>query len=179
MKSENGFLVRCLLAIALSLLPGSAIAQTPAPPETRAEVLQRAREDKRQSATPYEPNALERGMRTAEERLTRVLGVPDGFHPKLGSLATGSGFAFGAGYRNRQLFDREGALTAWAAGSLKRYWATEVRFDMPSLAADRLTLGVRARAQAMRRYRRSRPNCPTFWAGSRSGRKSTSPGSSR
>ena len=30
MKPENGFLSRCLLLIALLLLPGSAIAQTPA-----------------------------------------------------------------------------------------------------------------------------------------------------
>ena len=39
----------------------------------------------------------------------------DGFHLKFGSLTTGSGFAFGGGYRNRRLFDREGALNVWAA----------------------------------------------------------------
>ena len=139
----------CMCVGIAAAAPVPAFAQTAAaPPETRAELLQRAREDKRQSATPYEQNALERGMRLAEVRLTRVLAAPDGFHPKLGSLATGSGFAFGAGYRNRQLFDRKGAINAWAAGSLKKYWATEVRFDMPSLAADRLMLGVRARRQS-------------------------------
>ena len=130
----------------LAALPAPAIAQTAtAPPETRAEVLQRAREDKRQSATPYEPNALERAMRLAEVRLTRVLAAPDGFYPKIGSLATGSGFAFGAGYRNRQLFNREGAIGAWVAGSLKNYWAVEGRFDIPDLAGGRLTFGTYAR----------------------------------
>jgi len=125
--------------------PAIAIAQTAAPPETRAEVLQRAREDKRQSAAPYEPNALERGMRRAEVQLTRVIAAPDGFHPKLGSLTTGSGFAVGAGYRNRQLFDREGAVTAWAAGSLKKYWAVEGRLDLPDLADGRLMFSTYAR----------------------------------
>src|SRR5688572_317517 len=119
-----------------------------APPETRAEVLQRAREEKRQSATPYEPGALERGMRLAEERLAPLLVGRDGVHWKLGSLTTGSGFAYGMGYRHRRLLDREGALNLWAAASLKKYWAAEARFDMPSLAAGRLMLGVRARRQS-------------------------------
>ena len=100
---------------------------------------------KRQIRTPYEPNALERGMRLAEERVTRLLAGPDGLHPKIGSLTTGSGFAFGAGYRNRRLFDREGAVTAWVAGSLKKYWAVEGRFDLPDLAGGRLTIGTYAR----------------------------------
>jgi outer membrane protein assembly factor BamA len=123
-----------------------AIAQVAAaPPATRAEELQRAREAKRQSATPYVPSALERGMRVAEERLAPLLVGRDGVHWKLGSLTSGSGFAYGMGYRHRRLFDREGAFNVWAAGSLKRYWAAEARFDMPSLAAGRLMLGVRAR----------------------------------
>ncbi len=140
-------LISCLVWVGLlAALPAPAIAQTvTAPPETRAEVLQRAREDKRQSATPYEPNALERAMRLAEVRLTRVLAAPDGFYPKIGSLTTGSGFAFGAGYRNRQLFNREGAIGAWAAGSLKNYWAVEGRFDIPDLAGGRLSFGTYAR----------------------------------
>ena len=129
----------CLMSAA------SAFAQGAAAPETRAEALRRAREDKLASVTPYEPNAIERGMRMAEERMTRLLAAPDGLHPKIGSLTTGSGFAFGAGYRHRRLLDREGALTAWAAGSLKRYWAVEGRFDMPDLAGGRLALGTYVR----------------------------------
>ena len=129
----------CLMSAA------SAFAQGAAVPETRAEALRRAREDKLASVTPYEPNAIERGMRIAEERMTRLLAAPDGLHPKIGSLTTGSGFAFGAGYRNRRLFDREGALTTWAAGSLKRYWAVEGRFDMPDLAGGRLAFGTYVR----------------------------------
>jgi outer membrane protein assembly factor BamA len=126
-----------------------AFAQTAADPaETRAELLQRTRESKRRSMTPYQPNALERGMRLAEERVGPLLTVRDGVHLKLGSLTTGSGLAYGVGYRNRRLADREGALTLWAAGSLKKYVAAEARFDMPSLAGGRLLLGAHARRQS-------------------------------
>ena len=76
----------------------------------------------------------------------RTLGR-DGVHPKFGSLATGSGFAFGVGYLNRRLVDREGALNVWGAVSLKKYWAVEGSFDMPSLAGGWLTLGTYARHQ--------------------------------
>jgi len=130
----------------MAAVPLPAIAQTDSPPpETRAEVLRRSREEKAKSATPHQPTALERGMRIAEERATRLLAAPDGLHPKLGSLTTGSGFSFGAGYRNRRLFGREGAFTAWAAGSLKKYWAMEGRFDLPDLASGRLAIGTYAR----------------------------------
>ena len=69
-------------------------------------------------------------------------------HPKFGSLATGSGFAFGVGYLNRRLVDREGALNVWGAVSLKKYWAVQGSFDMPSLAGGFLTLGTYARRQS-------------------------------
>ena len=81
----------------------------PAGRHTRAEALKLAREEKQKSTTPYTPNALERGMHIAEGRADAVARAPDGVHLKLGSLTTGSGFAYGAGYRNRRLFDREGA----------------------------------------------------------------------
>lgn len=130
----------------LAALPATAAAQdAAAPAETRAEELRRLREEKQKTVAPYVPNALERGMRIAEERMTRLLGAPDGFHPKLGSLTTGSGFAFGAGYRNRRVLDRQGAVSGWAAASLKRYWAVEGRFDLPHLARDRMAFGIYAR----------------------------------
>ncbi len=145
MRGLIDFLACAVLAVSA---PAHTFAQTaPNPAETRAEVLQRAREDKRQSVAPYEPNALERGMRLAEERIGPLLVGRDGVHWKLGSLATGSGFAYGMGYRNRRLIDREAALNLWAAGSLKRYWAAEARFDMASLAGGRVLLGAHARLQ--------------------------------
>ena len=109
--------------------------------------MKRARDEKQKSLTPYEPNGLERALQHWSKRASwRSLGR-DGVHAKFGSLATGSGFAYGVGYRNRRLFDREGALNVWAAGSLKRYWAVQGSFDLPSLAGGWLTLGTYARHQ--------------------------------
>jgi hypothetical protein len=139
------FLCICAAVAVPALVSGQS---SPSSASTRAEELARARVEKQESITPYEPNALERGMRLAEERLAPLLVARDGVHWKLGSLATGSGFAYGAGYRNRQWFNREGAFNVWAAGSLKKYWALEARFDLPSLAAGRLALGTYARRQS-------------------------------
>jgi hypothetical protein len=111
-------------------------------PETRAELLRRQREA--QLVTPYQPTGLERAMDVAENRLMPLL-VRDGVHWKLGSLTTGSGFAYGGGYRNRRLFDGRGAATVWAAASLKRYWAMEGRFALPDLAAGHVALEAFAR----------------------------------
>ena len=132
------------LAVAITV-PVSVFGQASSPPaETRAETLKRARDDKQKSITPYEANGLERGLNLAETRVLAMLGR-DGVHVKFGSLATGSGFAYGIGYRNRRLIDREGAVGVWAAGSLKKYWAVQGSFDLPSLADGRLTLGTYAR----------------------------------
>lgn len=138
------------LCVSLAItLPAFASAQGAGPQSagTRAEVLKQAREEKQKTAAPYSLSALERGMYIAERRLAPLLAAPDGVHLKFGSLTTGSGFAYGAGYRNRRLFDREGAVTAWAAASLKRYWALEARFDLPDLADGRLFIGAYARRQ--------------------------------
>jgi hypothetical protein len=113
--------------------------------ETRGDALRLAREEKQKSATPYQPNGLERGMKLAEDKLATLLEAPDGPYMKLGSLATGSGFAFGGGLRNRRLFDREGDATIWGAYSLKTYWAVEARLDFPDLANGHLTVNTYGR----------------------------------
>ena len=46
-------------------------------------------------------------MHFVEERAIFILGR-EGFYPKIGSLTTGSGFAYGAGYRDRDLFNNTG-----------------------------------------------------------------------
>jgi outer membrane protein assembly factor BamA len=135
--------------IAALAAPASLSAQTSAPPspQSREEALRIERQEKQKSLVPYTPNALQRGMRVAEEQIMPLLFVRDGIHLKFGSLTTGSGFAYGAGYRHRRLFDREGAFTVWAAGSLKKYWAVEGRFDLPDLADGRLNIGTYVRWQ--------------------------------
>jgi outer membrane protein assembly factor BamA len=143
-------LVRLWICVIAALAaPASLSAQTSAPPspQSREEALRIERQEKQKSLVPYTPNALQRGMRVAEEQIMPLLFVRDGIHLKFGSLTTGSGFAYGAGYRHRRLFDREGAFTVWAAGSLKKYWAVEGRFDLPDLADGRLNIGTYVRWQ--------------------------------
>jgi Omp85 superfamily domain len=126
-----------VLSLALSILTSSvAWSQEPS---TREEADRQRREQKAQEVTPYEPNGLERAMDFAEEKAIFILDR-EGFHPKLGSLTTGSGFAYGLGFRDRDLFSNTGALEIWAAGSVKRYWATEARLRFPRLADNHLYL---------------------------------------
>lgn len=67
-----------------------------------------------------------------------VLTNREGLYPKLGSLATGSGFAYGVGFRDRNLLDERAILDVWAATSTRVYWATEARLTFPKLANKRL-----------------------------------------
>ena len=117
------------------LVAGSpAFTQEPA---TRSEADKQRREEKSRSAQPYEPGGLERAMHFVEEKAVFIVGR-EGFYPKLGSLTTGSGFAYGAGFRDRDLFNNTGTLDLWAASSIRRYWATEARFTFPRLANNRM-----------------------------------------
>ena len=81
-----------------------AFAQEPA---TRAEADRQRREEKSRNAQPYKPGGFERAMHFVEERAIFILGR-EGLYPKLGSLTTGSGFAYGAGYRDRDLLNNKG-----------------------------------------------------------------------
>ena len=72
-------------------------------------------------------------MTFVEDKAIATLGR-EGLYPKLGSLTTGSGFAFGAGFRNSPVFRHHGTLDVWAAGSFKKYWAIETRATFPELA---------------------------------------------
>ena len=114
----------------------AAVAQEP---DTRAEADRRRREKKQAEATPYQPNGFERAMHFAEERAVFILDR-EGFYPKLGSLTVGSGFAYGLGFRDRNLFANNGALDLWTAASIKGYWAAESRLTFPQLADRRLHL---------------------------------------
>jgi outer membrane protein assembly factor BamA len=129
---ETLALMLCLWLVAGSL----ASAQEPA---TRAEADRQRREEKERSARPYQPGGFERAMHFVEERGIFIVGR-EGFYPKLGSLTTGSGFAYGAGYRDRDLLVDKGTLDVWAAISTRSYWATEARLTYPRLAHNRLQL---------------------------------------
>ena len=128
-----------LLTFWVLLAAAPAAAQTATEPETRAEALRRERDAKQQKTRPYEPSGLERAMKLAEGRIVPLL-QRDGIYAKFGSLTTGSGFAYGAGFRDRALVAGRGSIDIWAAGSLKKYWAVEARGRYPLIDGDRITL---------------------------------------
>jgi hypothetical protein len=126
-----------MLCIALVTAATPALAQTTTEPQTRAEELRRQREEKERAVKPYEPNGLERTMDLAENKIFPLL-VRDGLYARFGSLTTGSGFAYGAGYRDRSFVKGRGSIDLWAAGSIKRYWALEAKARYPLTPRDRL-----------------------------------------
>lgn len=125
-----------MLVVSLVLCASAAFAQEP---ETRAELLRQLREAKAPDVEPHDPNEVEQALYLVEERVLPLL-QRDGIYARFGSLTTGSGFAYGAGYRNRALVDGSGSLDVWAAGSLKKYWAVEGRAAYPIVPADRLVI---------------------------------------
>src|SRR5262245_49239276 len=122
----------CLLAAA----PLAVAAQTPS---TRAEAQKEAREEKEKQLKPNVVPGLQKVLNQVENP-PRFLNDRDGIYPKIGSLTTGSGFAAGLGYRNRQIFARRGAFDVFGAGSFSSYWAVEGRTTFPDLAHRRLLL---------------------------------------
>ena len=125
----NRIVPLCLLA----MLPFRTVALAQ---ETREEAQKQQREEKQQTVTAYQPNLLERALKAVETG-----GIPlitrDGIYAKLGSITTGSGFAYGAGYRSRRLFGSDAALDVWGGASLKGYWAGEARVRFPNLGGGR------------------------------------------
>ena len=140
------FLVRgtMVLLLAQAGLPCAARAQTPPEPQTRADAQRQAREEKQKHLAPYEPDGLERALDLAENRIVPLL-QRDGLFAKMGGISTGSGFAYGGGYRDRSLIGRRGSGEVWGAISLRRYWALEGRVRYPLVASARLEVEGYAR----------------------------------
>jgi outer membrane protein assembly factor BamA len=126
-----------VLCVTLSSLGASAAWSQEA--QTREEADRQRREQQATQVEAYQPNGVERAMDFAEDKAIFILDR-EGFHPKLGSLTVGSGFAYGLGFRDRDLFSNRGALELWAAASVKGYWATEARLRFPRLADNHLYL---------------------------------------
>jgi Omp85 superfamily domain len=139
-----------LLCFLFAGVAGTSAAQTPdaqvpetqpPPPPTRAELLRQEREEKSKDVKAYEPNAIQKGLAFVEDR-GLFLTARDGWHPKIGTLTTGSGLTLGAGWRNRAIFARRGTLDTFAAASFSEYWAVEARATFPQLARHRVMAEV-------------------------------------
>jgi hypothetical protein len=74
----------------------------------------------------------------------RLLNPAEGFHPKLGTITPGSGFSLGPAYRRPAILTDDVHLSAFAAGSLTKYWMLDARLMMPALAGGRAFADVHA-----------------------------------
>ena len=116
-------------------LAQAAAAQSTSEPASRADALRLERVKKQQALTPNKPDSLQHAIDFAEVRALRILGR-DGLYPKIGTLTTGSGFAFGGGYRSRAMFAHHGRGEVWGAASIKGYWALQGRVAFPERIDD-------------------------------------------
>lgn len=136
-----GFIVLLLLAAGL---PDRVAAQAVS---TRQESLRRQREEKARNLEPPRRGGLENGLyQIQDKRLVEVFqGGYRGFHPKVGGLVTGSGFALGTEYRNDALAERDVVLRASAQASFIGYQHYEFQFGLPEVAGGRVLLDFSAR----------------------------------
>jgi hypothetical protein len=123
------------VALLLALVAAPVAGQT-SEPTTRAEALRQQRAEKQRQLEPNRPDALQRAMDFAEDRALHLLNR-DGWYPKIGSLTTGSGFALGVGYRDRDVFAHQGVIELWGAATFKKYWAMQARLALPELGNGR------------------------------------------
>jgi len=137
-------LLTLIRLLALALCAGLASAADAQEPTTRAETLQREREEKAQHLTPPEHGRLERGLMDLESGrvFERILNPAEGLYPKIGNITTGSGFSFGPGYRYPRLFGGQVEFSSFVAASFTQYWMIDARLDAPRLANGRVGLGI-------------------------------------
>ena len=112
-------------AMTLMLITGS---DDPAVTGSRMEELQRAREEKAESLQKPQRTFLEKALHEFKERrvMERFENGVYGFHPLLGGMHTGSGFAAGT-------YVEKDGIRASAQGSLKGYQRYELRLSTPRL----------------------------------------------
>lgn len=80
------------------------------------------------------------------EIVARLNGDIDGWYPRLGGMTTGSGFAFGPGYRTH-LFDNRTFIDVSAAATHKGYKAVDLKAEWLQSRYDRVELWTNFRYQ--------------------------------
>lgn len=114
--------------------------------DTRTEAQREERERKQRALAAPESGFLERTLK-AIERAGVPLITRDGVYLKLGTITTGSGFAFGGGYRSRRFLGRAAGIDAWAGMTATRYWEAQARFQAPMTRDGRVLASVFGRYQ--------------------------------
>ena len=114
---------------------------------SRGEYWKYLREKKAsEPVAPHKAGKLERGLLEIKDRriLERFQSGVFGFHPLMGGLATGAGFALGTEYRH-SFADNRIETSTRVQGSLKGYKRFEFNVGSHSLANGKLSLAFNAR----------------------------------
>ena len=122
------------MALGILAVAASAFAQ-----ETRQQEREALQAQKAAQLRPYEPTTLERRI----ERIGNLIDAKKRpVYPFVGSVLSGGGPAFGAGYTAR--FGDTGRLEARAARSVRNYKGAEATLHLPTLATNRVKVEMRA-----------------------------------
>jgi outer membrane protein assembly factor BamA len=130
----------CAAIIVAVFLPVAVCAQEA---DTRAGRLQQQRQDKSRALRPYERTGLESVLYEFKERriLERYQAGYRGFHPILGGMTTGSGFAFGTQFRKNDIANGILDLKVGGQASLAGYQKYQLGVSAPRLAKGRVFVG--------------------------------------
>lgn len=129
------------LALVLVAVATPALAQSAVP--TRAEEARSTRESKAASATTARPGKIERLLTWAETGPLQSIGsARDGFGIRLGGIENGAGLALGPSWRASNILD--GTIHISASGAASSVGDRQVAAGLaaPSMAANRLALGL-------------------------------------
>jgi hypothetical protein len=138
--------IRAASMVVACLLTASAGSAQEA--ESRAEELQRKREQKNLRLEPYKPGGTERLLLWLENKRSweRLLNPAEGFYPKVGTITPGGGVGLGAGFRKPGLVDPGSAFSAVVMASMKAYWLARTELVFPDLADGHLSAAMVAEA---------------------------------
>lgn len=123
---------------------GLALGQ--APPTTRAQEIEQARDAKAASVKPEEVSGGESFLRNVKEQrwLERISEGYNGFRVKLGGLVTGGGFAIGPEYFREDLLDGKMFFRAGAQASASQYLKMEAETGFTQLWDGKATISFLA-----------------------------------
>lgn len=124
-----------------------------AAPMSRAEEIQRQRQQKAEKLEPARPDPIEEKILLFEERqvLQKLGQGADGFFPKLGGLATGQGVALGFQYEKKNLADGRVNLHAFAVGSFAKAQRYYLDFSAPDVANQNIEWKLSAERRTLTR----------------------------
>jgi Omp85 superfamily domain len=115
-------------------------------PATRAAEIESARQQKAAHLEPDEPNRIEQVLNYVEDHkiVERITCGVTGLCVRFGGLITGSGFALGPEYINRDLLHGNAIYYASVRGSLAKFYRMDTGLELPRLYGGHVFSGLEA-----------------------------------